>query len=107
MPIAPKKPCRKYGCSGYQEKDGYCLKHWKPGWSKTGQRSDARYHSGNWQRIRETRLIENPICERCDQKVANTVHHIEPVEEGGDFWDYDNIQALCRDCHEIIHGRKK
>jgi 5-methylcytosine-specific restriction endonuclease McrA len=24
-----------------------------------------------------------------------------PVKQGGEFWNRDNLQPLCNDCHEI------
>ena len=107
MPKSPKKPCREYGCPKFQEKEGYCTDHWQPRWKRQKDRSDHRYHTGNWQKIRSAKLTVNSICERCKAEPANTVHHIKPVEDGGDFWDWDNLMSLSRSCHEIIHGRKK
>jgi len=34
-------------------------------------------------------------------------HHIVPVEEGGALLDEENVLPVCRDHHEIIHGRKR
>lgn len=32
---------------------------------------------------------------------AYLVDHIVPVKHGGEFWDRENLQPLCNDCHEI------
>ena len=105
MPLSPKKPCRKYNCKNYQVKDGYCLDHWLPRWERQPSASDSIYHLQNWRRVRDLKLRRFPICEICLKNLADTVHHIVPIDEGGDFWDSDNHQSVCRDCHEKIHGR--
>ena len=106
MPLSPKKPCRKYGCKLFQEKEGYCLDHWIPR-SKRQKPSkhDRRYDTIAWQRTRALKKRRFPVCEICLKKLADTVHHIIPVDDGGDFWDPGNHQSVCRECHEKIHGR--
>ncbi|MBW1814150.1 MAG: HNH endonuclease [Deltaproteobacteria bacterium] len=55
-------------------------------------------------------MRRDPVCE-CDDPhchlLADTVHHIIAVEDGGPPFDYDNLRSLFRDCHERIEGRKK
>ena len=73
-------------------------------------RSDERGYDSAWQRARALYLRRHPLCERCIEKdrvrIASMVHHIIPISEGGSRLDPDNFKAMCRDCHEIIHGRK-
>jgi 5-methylcytosine-specific restriction endonuclease McrA len=38
---------------------------------------------------------------------AVLVHHIVPVEQSPALrLAVENLQALCRDCHEELHGRR-
>ena len=37
-------------------------------------------------------------CAGCG-RYANEVDHIVPLHKGGDPFDMDNLQALCRSCH--------
>jgi len=97
--------CREYGCPGFQEKEGYCLDHWKPRYQRQESRSDQRYHSKRWQKLRAVFLRLHPICEICGRVAATIPHHVEYVEDGGEFWDMDNLMAVCRNCHEKEHGR--
>lgn len=48
-------------------------------------------------------------CEECN-KIASEVHHIIPIQtdEGWDKrLDYNNLQALCLECHNDKHNRFK
>ena len=70
------------------------------------------YCSREWQQLRQTKWVaENGLCEICKKqgiiKEAREIHHIEPITEN---WnkrlDYDNLIALCSDCHNAIHNRQ-
>jgi 5-methylcytosine-specific restriction enzyme A len=73
-----------------------------------------RGYGKKWQKYRDRFLIEKMyLCERClkngDRREATVVHHIIPVTSRDDplFWQPENHMALCRTCHEVMHGRKK
>ncbi|MBW2364615.1 MAG: HNH endonuclease [Deltaproteobacteria bacterium] len=109
MPKAPPRPCNKYGCPKMVEKDGFCLDHWRPRWKQ--HKSGPKIHdTAVWKKVRAVKLRRDPVCE-CDDPhchlLADTVHHIIAVEDGGPPFDYDNLRSLFRDCHERIEGRKK
>ena len=66
------------------------------------------YKSNEWKLLKDKKLQdEQYLCERCS-KLATEVHHIKYIqtEEG---WllrlDYDNLEALCTDCHNYRHSR--
>jgi 5-methylcytosine-specific restriction endonuclease McrA len=87
-----------------QEKDGYCSMHWKPRHELNPSDSDSRYHGVAWQRLRKAFLRRNPLCDQCG-RIATVPHHVLSIDEGGEFYDGDNLLALCRACHENVHGR--
>lgn len=71
-------------------------------------------HTGRWVKLREHRLTEHPMCERCLKEgrkaFAAEVHHVIPVESGHTkqekerlMFDYFNLQALCHRCHVQTH----
>ena len=71
-----------------------------------------------WQKLRHSKFVANPICERCLEvgRVTPTeeVHHIIPVEQGRDetemrklAYDYNNLQSLCKACHAEVHANTK
>lgn len=88
------------------------------------RRYDHQYHQGKyiygtawWKKLRDLQLIKQPLCEMCLQfdiiTEATVVDHIIEVKDGGEARDPDNLQSLCRACHqkktgdEIRKRRKK
>lgn len=72
---------------------------------------DKRYTSSRWRRLRKTILerdgfvcqIQLPGCKlRADQ-----VDHILPVEDGGDFYEPDNLRAACGRCNTTRANKQK
>ena len=70
------------------------------------------YNSTQWRKLRLKYLMEHPMCEECDRKPAEDIHHIKSfiVKDEID-WDLllneKNLQALCKDCHGKHHAGKK
>ena len=62
-------------------------------------RSTQRYQNG-----RARFLSSNPLCRGCldDGRTVAAVEldHRVPISDGGAFWDRENWQGLCRECHE-------
>ena len=69
------------------------------------------YHGQEWRRIRKRvldrdhhlcQLKISPDCER----IANTVHHIKPLEEYPELaLDMSNLTSCCYACHELTKPR--
>jgi 5-methylcytosine-specific restriction protein A len=55
------------------------------------------YKSARWRRVRNKILSEDPLCE-CG-KLSTTVDHIIPIKDGGEVWNRDNLQGMCKNCH--------
>lgn len=77
----------------------------------TGRRYEKKkpfahlYKGATWENLRLTRLQEEPFCRFCTRKglkiPAGVVDHIEPHKGDEDlFYDYDNLQSLCKPCHD-------
>lgn len=78
-------------------------------------RQDA-YQNTAWRKMRDTFLHEHPICEECLKKgkvtPATDVHHIRSPFSKGEvnytlLMDYDNLMALCKECHGNIHAKQQ
>ncbi len=71
-----------------------------------------RGYSNKWLRAAKSFLRTNPLCNHCDARgvitPATEVDHITPHR--GDmhlFWDTDNWQPLCKQCHSAKTAREK
>lgn len=64
-------------------------------------------NSREWRdRARPRQLLDFPYCQLCDERrsalvEATEVDHIIPLEIGGEPFDPENLQSLCKRCHVI------
>lgn len=71
--------------------------------------NDTRYQTKAWRTDRNNFMALHPICSGPDsicQKEgrltpSKVCDHIIPVSKGGDFWNWDNRQALCTHCNAV------
>lgn len=70
------------------------------------------YKSKEWKKCREVVLIrDHYLCQVCLRKgvltPANTVHHIEHLEEAPDrALEADNLESVFAPCHNQLHPEK-
>lgn len=61
------------------------------------------YDLQKWKRARLQHLAVEPLCRHClyrgIERPAQHVDHVHPVREGGAWFDGDNLQSLCHECH--------
>lgn len=93
------------------------IKQTNPPWNKRvyTRKYEAFYHTNRWREIRKAflmgttklpdgTLVPNSMCIECYKKgkivSSNTVDHIHRIKAGGDPYDMNNFQALCRTCHD-------
>ncbi len=66
------------------------------------------YNTTRWQKLREYKRHLTPLCEECLRQgrvtPAELVDHIVPIEEGGAVFELDNLQSLCKACHNRKHA---
>ena len=71
------------------------------------------YNTRRWKKLRELKFRNNPVCEECEKigitRQTEEVHHRIPFDIG-DLnielaYDYDNLIALCAECHHRIHEK--
>ena len=70
------------------------------------------YQNSRWQRLRAFYLSEHPLCEDCFGKgivkEAIDVHHVLSFTTDINLaYDYANLRALCKECHQLRHHAKK
>ncbi len=70
------------------------------------------YLSATWERTRAAYLVsQDGICERCGEpaKVVHHKRHItrDNINDVAVTLDWDNLEALCQDCHNKEHHKRK
>lgn len=71
------------------------------------------YKTARWARMRATHLRDHPLCAFCwrawrRETLAEVLDHITPHK--GDltlFYDRDNVQSLCKRCHDSVKQREE
>jgi 5-methylcytosine-specific restriction enzyme A len=63
------------------------------------------------RKLRAAKLMQSPLCEPCRREgritAATTVHHLVPLERGGERYPaLDGLEALCDDHHKQVHGAR-
>lgn len=68
------------------------------------------YTTPRWIALRSQYVAHQPLCEHCLKDglivAGNEVDHIREVIDGGDPWDWDNLQHLCHEHHRIKTGKE-
>src|SRR5262245_63219044 len=59
-----------------------------------------------WLTTRKAVPARDPICRVCGTHVSEEVDHIVPLNEGGDPWDLERLQGICRPCHQAKTARE-
>ncbi len=105
MVMAAPKPCGHHGC-GKLTTTGRCDDHpHKSNWEYEGRPNrHQRGYGRDWERKREQALQrDGRICQTHKRagmyRMGTHVDHIVPKEQGGSD-DLDNLQTLCKACHE-------
>jgi 5-methylcytosine-specific restriction endonuclease McrA len=74
-------------------------------------RFDRFYSSKPWRMARRKQLFDHPLCqyehdgEVCGE-IADSVHHIVELEDGGAPRDPENLMSTCRSHHSVIHAQR-
>ena len=113
MPYAPARPCAYPKCPNTTDRGRYCPEHTtinnrqykKDRWDKDIQ---ALYKSSAWRRLRELKIQEQPLCERCVTNgifvAVEVVHHKKEIKKGGRMLPtLDELESLCKACHNREH----
>ncbi len=104
MPHRAMKPCNHPGCGvAIKARQKYCVDHlplhrndYKRRIPQTGI-----YSSTQWRVFRRMYLRRHPMCiEYGCGKMATIIDHIKPVNQGGSLYEEDNLQPMCKQCHD-------
>lgn len=68
----------------------------------------SRGYDHLWRKTSERHRRRHPFCVFCAQvgrqRLCDDVDHKIPIEDGGDRLKAENLQSLCRGCHNSIKG---
>lgn len=109
MPSRAPTACRRPGCGGLV-RSGVCSRCGDLRAQRNAEHDDRRGdatqrgYDARWRRVRHLHLLAEPLCRMCQQAGRITpavlVDHITPIRDGGARLDDDNLQSLCRRCHD-------
>lgn len=67
------------------------------------------YDCKAWKQARRAQLDREPFCRLCAavgrRSLARVVDHITPINAGGAELDHENLQSLCKTCHDSVKQR--
>lgn len=108
------RPCITPGCpnaSVFRGRCQTCSDVYTKRYEADRAKEHAESYDDQWRELSRVYRHQHPECELCKERGIMTqsvlVHHIQPLDRGGDRLSISNLQALCRPCHERIHGRKR
>lgn len=115
MPYAPPVMCK----CGYVKQPNERCPRCKPlsdiEYNKTKRDKvtyDEVYNSSRWKKLRElVKQRDKGLCQPCFKQnrveIGVIVDHIVEIKDGGAKWDIDNLELLCRSCHNIKTAKEK
>ena len=73
-----------------------------------GRHSPKRQRPYPWRKLRAAYLASVAgMCEGCEGLPATQVHHLWPTASGGPLLRWDNLMAVCDDCHTNMHDQMR
>lgn len=106
IPLDMKKPfsrCGYRGCRTLVKTGQRCAEHSQSDLQDARTRlQSSKLYGWRWTKLRKAWLVSEPFCRSCGA-AADTVDHVIPHR--GDvaiFWDQENLQSLCKACHDRI-----
>jgi 5-methylcytosine-specific restriction protein A len=101
------RPCGRPGCSAIvQHPIRYCPAHAPDAtapmrdYNRQRGSSTAQGYDSRWRRIRAAFLWRFPQCARCGG-IATEAHHKTALKDGGTY-HFENLMALCKQCHSSL-----
>lgn len=102
----PIRPCLEANCGSPATYRGRCPQHARTQDQAINRAGRTIYNKHKWKRTRERILFNQPLCARCGS-VAEDVHHLVDLKDGGDPYDPTNLEPLCHACHSQISRRNQ
>ena len=90
-----------------------CAAHAREQRKANRSRFDSFYASKAWRLARRRQLFAYPLCQYVMEdgsecgRIADSVHHIVELEDGGAPRDPANLISCCRSHHSVIHAQRR
>ena len=118
MPRKAPTPCRHNGCRELVTPPGFCKAHQTVKYTQArASRSaekvehDRFYARVAWRNVRALQLSIEPLCRECRKRgrlvQATVVDHILARNHGGSEYELDNLQSMCKSCHDSKTAREQ
>ena len=66
------------------------------------------YRSRAWKHLRQIKIHNDPVCERCNVKFAKHIHHRVELSDAPHLaLDLENLESLCISCHTTLHNDQR
>lgn len=69
------------------------------------QTKDPFYQTYKWRKLRNEFIKQHPLCVMCKEDntltPAYAVDHITPIKDGGERFNWNNLQSLCKTHHAV------
>jgi 5-methylcytosine-specific restriction endonuclease McrA len=111
--VSPIRLCNEPRCPEPATVRGRCARHATEQRKLTRSPFDAFYSSRAWRIARRRQLFEHPLCQYVLEDgtecatIADSVHHIDELTEGGAPRDPANLMSTCRPHHSKIHAQRR
>ena len=103
MPTAPPTRCP---CGLPATTRGRCDEHQPKPWARRSAHT-RQIDRGRWERVRQQQLRDEPRCRQCGAEEHLQVDHILNIARGGALYDRENLQTLCKPCHDKKSERER
>jgi 5-methylcytosine-specific restriction enzyme A len=96
--------CSQPGCAAIASHRGRCAGHAREQRKASRSPFNSFYASKPWEYTRRRQLRDHPFCAECGQ-LAEVIHHVVALRDGGAPRDPKNLQSLCKPHHDSITRR--
>jgi 5-methylcytosine-specific restriction protein A len=103
------KKCSETGCRALLPDPGSsrCPEHQRVPFETATRTNSILYQTPEWRRLKRVLIERDRVCSVCGSGSNLHVDHVTPPR--GDivlFFDIQNLQLLCEDCHRIKTARE-
>jgi 5-methylcytosine-specific restriction protein A len=96
--------CPNYAVDGHSKCSEHKKEYVKASFAKI-KRTHTLYNTKAWQRLRAQHKRANPFCVECGGQGTDVDHKIKHKGDMSKFFDPNNLQTMCKECHNRKTGR--